>query len=43
MVVWGVSSFDWFANRIGTDIERYDTDAGDVPDAPNTPIDRPGG
>jgi hypothetical protein len=38
LIVWGVSAFDWFANRIGEDVERFDTDSQDV----DWEIDRPG-
>lgn len=38
LVVWGVSSFEWFANRAGEDIEGFDEDAGE----PDTGISRPG-
>lgn len=39
MVVWGVASFDWFANRIGSDVQQFDDDESDLGDGP---IDRPG-
>lgn len=38
LVAYGVSSFDWFAERIGDDVERYDTEDNNA----DTSFDRPG-
>lgn len=42
MVVWGVSAFDWFANRVGTDINEFNQDSDATDGEPDTGICRPG-
>lgn len=37
-VVWGVSSFSWFANRIGSDVQQFNENESNVSDG----LDRPG-